>query len=343
VLSAIRLRQSTTRRVTRSLHVPVAFIRAQGGVSLAVKCAPTTIARGDRGACDVDVQNNTLAPADVTSTTRLSRELRVTGVNGATQRGRQRVTASATLTGREPSTPTIAPGASPAGFLDLGLFGITPTPLGDEEVLDFTTPSFVYGDGTASAISVSSNGWLAVGGTTAGATFEPQVMPDPAEPNNTLAPFWTDLDGTNAPGLLVGTLTDGPNSWLVVQWDTAVFGAAATDPPVRTQAWIGLNGTQDISFAYDPGNLPAGTPAGGNFIVGAENEDGSRGSNLGLNVAPAEDLVVTSTAGTPGGVLHYRVGYRGHDRGDGTVTTLVDTPSVRGTTADVQHVTVRRH
>ena len=45
-----------------------------GGVSLAVACAPTSIAKGDRGACDVDVQNNTLAPADVTSTTRLSDE-----------------------------------------------------------------------------------------------------------------------------------------------------------------------------------------------------------------------------------------------------------------------------
>ncbi len=342
VLTSIGLRQTTSRRVARSLHVPVAFIRAQGGVSLAVECAPTSIARGGRGACDVDVQNNTLAPADVTATTRLSRQLRVTGVNGATQHGRQRVTATATLAGREPSTPTVAPGAPPAGFLDLSLFGIPAIPFGDEDVADFTTPAFVYGDATATAISVSSNGWLAVGGTTAGATFTPQLMPDPAEPNNTLAPFWTDLDATNARGLLVGTLTDGSLSWLVVQWDSAVFGAAPTDPLVQMQAWIGLNGTQDISFTYDPANLPAGTPLGGDLIVGAENDDGSRGSNLGLNVTPTQDLVVTSTAGTPGEVLHYRVGYRGEAPGDATITTLVDSPSVRGTTADVQHITVRR-
>jgi hypothetical protein len=210
-------------------------------------------------------------------------------------------------------------------------------------VVDFTgLPPFVYGDGTATAISVSSNGWLAVGGTTAGATFIPQVTPDPAEPNNTLAPFWTDLDGTNARGLLAATLSDGVNTWLVVQWDTAVFGAGPTDPLVQMQAWIGLNGTQDISYAYEPTNLPAGTPLGGDFIVGAENDDGSRGSNLGLNVAPTVDLVVTSTAGTPGGVLHYRVGYKGQDRGNATITTLMDTASVRGTTADVQHIAVRR-
>ena len=344
VLTSIGLRQTTTRKVARSLHVPVAFTRAQGGVSLAVTCDPTSIAKGDRGACDVDVQNNTLAPVDVTSTTRLSRQLRVTGVNGATQQGRQRVIATATLAGREPSTPNVAPGVS--GFVDLSLFGVTPTPLGDEDVLDFTgLPPFVYGDGTANAVSVSSNGWLAVGGTTAGATFTPQVMPDPAEPNNTLAPFWTDLDGTNGGrGLLAATLDDAAgNSWLVIQWDTQTFGATATDQIIQMQTWIGLNGTQDISYAYDPTNLPAGTPLGGDFITGAENDDGSRGSNLGLNVAPTEDLVVTSTAGTPGEVLHYRVGFRGQDRGNASVTTLMDSPSVRGTTADVQHITVRRH
>jgi hypothetical protein len=342
-LASIRLRQTTSRTIARSLHVPVAFNRTQGGVSLAVKCAPTSIARGEDGACDVDVQNNTLVPADVASTTRVSRQLRITGTTGATQDGFQQATASATLAGREPSMPTVAAGESPAGFLDLADFGIIPTPIGDEDVVDFGVPEFVYGDGKATAISVSSNGWLAVGGTTAGATFIPQVMPDPAEPNNTLAPFWTDLDGTNAPGLRAGTLTDGVNSWLVVQWDTAVFGATTADPPVRMQAWIGLNGTQDISFAYDPANVPVRGPLGGDLIVGAENDEGSRGSNLGLNVAPTTDIVVTSTAGVPGEVLHYQVRYRGHRSGAATVTTLMDTPSVRGTTADLQHITVRRN
>ena len=109
------------------------------------------------------------------------------------------------------------------------------------------------------------------------------------------------------------------------------------------QAWIGLNGTQDISFTYDPANLPTGTAARRRFITGAENDDGSRGSNLGLNVAPTEDLVVTSTPGTPGEVLHYRVRFKGQDHGNATVTTLMDTPAVRGTTADVQHITVTRH
>ncbi len=343
VLSSIGLRQSTTRKVAPSLHVPVAFVRAQGGVSLAVACAPASIAEKASGACDVDVQNTTLAPVDVTSTTKVSDELRITGTTGATQQGRQRVTAGATLAGREPSTPTVAPG--PSGFVDLGSAGITPIPLGDEAVVDFATPPFVYGDGTASAISVSSNGWISVGGTTAGATFTPQVMPDPAVPNNTLAPFWTDLDTTNGGrGLLAGFASDAAgNSWLVIQWDTQVFGTDASGPLVQMEVWIGLNGTQDISYAYDPGNLPVGTPLGGDLIVGAENDDGSRGSNLGLNMPPTEDLVVTSTAGTPGGSLHYQVRFRGHDHGDATVTTLMDTPAVRGTTADVHHITVTRH
>jgi hypothetical protein len=42
-------------------------------------------------------------------------------------------------------------------------------------------------------------------------------------------------------------------------------------------------------------------------------------------------------------VLHYQVRYRGQRTGNATATTLMDTPSVRGTTADVQHITVRRN
>jgi hypothetical protein len=61
-----------------------------------------------------------------------------------------------------------------------------------------------------------------------------------------------------------------------------------------------------------------------------------------VDVAPSVDLAVTSTPGTPGGVLHYQVRFRGTERGNATVTTLMDTPAVRGTTADVKHITVRR-
>ena len=49
-------------------------------------------------------------------------------------------------------------------------------------MIDFDTPPFVYGDNTADHISVSGNGWIAVGGTTADASFLAQDLPDPKTP-----------------------------------------------------------------------------------------------------------------------------------------------------------------
>lgn len=55
------------------------------------------------------------------------------------------------------------------------------------------------------------------------------------------------------------------NNWLVIEWRLNVFGTSS----LRVfQAWIGLNGVEDNTFAYDPGNLPAPTPAGINFPRG---------------------------------------------------------------------------
>jgi len=60
-----------------------------------------------------------------------------------------------------------------------------------------------------------------------------------------LAPFWTDLDGTGAPGVYVVALTDGVNTWTVVEWRVNVFG---TTSPRVFQVWIGVNGVEDISY-----------------------------------------------------------------------------------------------
>jgi hypothetical protein len=164
----------------------------------------------------------------------------------------------------------------------------------------------------------------------------PQTFPDPARPNNVMAPFWTDLDGTGAAGIFIATLTDGTDTWIVVEWRLNVFG---TGSQRVFQSWIGVNGTEDITFAYDPGNLPA-DPAGQPFNVGAENVDGSAGDQIaGL---PTGDLRVTSAPGAPGGSLAYSFNLIGVCRGGGTVRTDMTTPLVPGTTTDVDTITVTR-
>lgn len=137
---------------------------------------------------------------------------------------------------------------------------------------------------------MTSNGYLVVGGADR-SQGDVQFIPalgNTDRPNGVLAPFWTDLDGTDAPGIFADTLRDGVDNWLVVEWRLNVFGTTS----LRTfQVWIGLNGIEDITYAYDPAKLP-GNPFGFEFVVGAENLDGTSAASIAD--LPIEDLRVTS-------------------------------------------------
>ncbi|GAA2847840.1 S8 family serine peptidase [Streptosporangium fragile] len=324
---------------SRHLHLPVAFFRKEGAVPVEQTCTPDTIAR-DTGesTCTVSVQNNTLEDAEVTAVSTLDARLRLNSVTGATKVGSQIATVKTTLAARQPDKPGIAPGTGPAPYLPLDSFGIAPTPIGDEQALNFTVPAFQYAGRTYTRIGVVSNGYTVAGGTSGSADIQvtPQSLPDPAAPNNVLAPYWTDLDGTGAPGVFVGTLTDGVNDWLVVEWRLNIYGT--TDTKVFQQ-WIGLNGTEDITYTYDPANLPGTTPEGYGLTVGAENAEGTAGGQI--DGPPTQDLRVSSTPGAPGGSLTYTLKVKGVTPGTGTITTGTSTPQVKGVTIEVDKITVQ--
>lgn len=324
---------------SRALHLPVAFFRQEGIVPVDQTCAPATIPRNTgESTCTVTVQNNSLQNAEVTALSTLDARLRLNSVTGATKVGSQIATAKATLAARQPDEPTIAPGAGPAGYLPLDAFGITPQAIGDEQALNFTVPAFTFAGKTYTRIGVTSNGYSVAGGTSGAddIAFMPQSLPDPARPNGVLASYWTDLDGTGAPGIFAGTLTDGVNDWLVIEWRVNLFGT--TDTKVFQQ-WIGLNGVEDISYAYDPANLPGSPPASAGLTVGAENDEGTAGGQI--TGPPTEDLVVKSTPGAPGGSLTYSMKIRGAGAGTGKVTTATSTPQVKGITVEVDKITVQ--
>jgi hypothetical protein len=113
-----------------------------------------------------------------------------------------------------------------------------------------------------------------------------------------LAPFWTDLDASNYGEVRIGVLTDGINSWLVVDWDgIAEFGTSTRS---SFEIWIGVNGVEDITYAY--GDIH-GASAVGQLNVGAENKFGNRGQSYYFNGAGTlpslgQDLRVTSTLGS---------------------------------------------
>jgi subtilisin family serine protease len=320
----------------RDLHLPVAFFKRQSVVTLAQSCDPSTIKRNiETSTCGVTVQNNSLSSAEVNTVSTTSPNLPVTEVSGATKVDDHKVTATATLAGRQPDAPQIAPGEL-FGYIPLDSFGITPIAVGDEEALNFNVPAFSFAGQTFTQLGVVSDGYVVAGGATGqDINFVPQTFPDPARPNGVLAPFWTDLDGTGAPGIFIAILSDGVNDWIVVESRLNVFG---TTSQRVFQAWIGVNGTEDITFAYDPVNLPA--DPGFPFNVGAENAEGSAGDQIA--VLPTEDLRVTSTPGAPGGLLTYSFDVKGVMAGVGTVRTDLTTPLVRGTTTDVDTINVTR-
>lgn len=172
-------------------------------------------------------------------------------------------------------TITIAPGASPAGYLPLSSFGITPlSGLGDEAIVTFNTPSFVYAGQSWSRLGVVSNGYVVVGGgTDADVAWINTALPDPAAPKNILAPFWTDLDPSVGGGVRIGVLTDGTHSWLVVDWG-GVPNWVSSNETNSFQIWIGINGFEDIAFVY--GDV---TDGGSGFLtVGANDVTGLVGA-----------------------------------------------------------------
>jgi hypothetical protein len=294
-----------------------------------------------RSTCTVSAHNPTLTPAVVDFVSETSTNMRVQSATGAEVHGPRKVKASTTIAPRQPDAPTIAPG-SLFGYIPLDAFGVTPIPIGDEAALNFTVPAYRFAGATYNRIGVTSNGYAVVGGTAGpdDITFLPQTLPDPARPNGVLAPFWTDLDGTGAPGIYATVLTDGVGSWIVIEWRVNVFG---TSSQRVFQTWIGINGTEDITYAYNPAALPAAPPPGYGLTVGVENVEGNRGSQTAPTfpgTAPTGDLRVTSTPGAPGGTFTYSFEVRGIALGTGTVRTELTTPLVRGTTIDVDAIQI---
>lgn len=318
-----------------ALHLPVGFFNKQGDVSLASLCSPATVAVKATTTCTVTAQNNSTGDAAVVSRSSVTDGLKITSATGAlvSPRGRSASAGPVILAAPKDAIPAIAAGVTPAGgYLGLETLGLAPTPIGDEENINFTVPPYVYGGKTYTAVGVDSNGYISVGGTSDAAdiSFLPQTFPNPAKPNGILAPYWTDLDGTGAPGVRAGTVTDGTSTWVVVQWNIHVFGDASAAGTRAMQVWISTGGTQDISYAYDASTIGDAAPGQSGLTVGAENVTGSAGAQI--SGPPAGSYVVSSTPGRPGGKLTYSLNIAGRDRGTETLTSTLDSDVVAGTT-----------
>ena len=302
-IGATRMARVTFTRGSESLTFPITLVRGEAVAATTKVCDPASFPKGDTTTCTISVTNNAFEEATVMVVDNLPPQLALVdgSIVGGVKRGNG-VAFTGTLFPAEPPTPSVVDGTgtTPAGYLPLSLFGVAPIGgIGDETIANFNTPPFVYAGETFTSIGIVSNGYGVVGGGTgADVDFINQDLPDPALPNNVLAPFWTDLNPAAGGALRAASLTDGVNSWIVLDWEGVPEFSNGT--PANFQIWIGVNGTEDISYTYGD----VGDGDGGFLTVGAENAFGNRGNNWFLDGEPAGNLPVAGTelrvVGVPG-------------------------------------------
>jgi subtilisin family serine protease len=289
-----------------TLRFPITIVREQPVVTLEKTCDPAVLAVGDTTDCTITIENTSFGEATVSLFDKAPPGLPMIpgSVVGADQRGAGALSFEGTLYGAAPPEVTVVDGTGTTpggGYLPLSLFGIAPLGgIGDETIVNFNTYPFVYAGETYSQIGMVSNGYAVVGGGDgADINYINQVLPDPARPNNVLAPFWTDLNPAFGGELRAAYLTGGGMTWLVLEWEDV---RCYTDIELNSfQIWIGVNGVEDISFTYGP----VGDGDIGYLTVGAENEYGNSGQNwyadgVGTPVSVGDEIRVVSVPGTPG-------------------------------------------
>jgi len=292
----------------RTLHIPITFIRKEPAVTLSKTCTPVSVAKGSNTNCTITFQNTTLNNATVNVTDNLPQQLNLVAgsVIGGSPSGNG-VVFNGTLAGSQPPNVSIGVGPSVAGYLPLSLFGVGPIAgVGDDTISNFNVPAFTYAGETFSSLGVSSNGYLVIGGGSGpDNSLNNQNFPNPTRPNNVLAAFWTDLNPPAAGTVSIATLTDGSDTWIVVDW-AGVREFSTASNLHSFEIWIGINSdanpAADISYAYGPN---AGSGDLGFMSTGAENRFGNSGGNYyynGVGTLPSNgtELVVTSVPGAPG-------------------------------------------
>ncbi len=171
---------------------------------------------------------------------------------------------------------------------------------------NFNVPAFSWGHETYTRIGIVSDGYIVIGGGTGpDVDFNPTAFPNPARPNNVIAPLWTDLNpGAGVPCASTSELrrSGGPNDcWIVDRLRPgAVLRLRGAHAVVRDHG-IGVNGdahpAEDVSYVYGNTGQPGGAPA---MNAGAENRDGTSGVNAAVQ-GPDDGWAIVTGSPTAGG------------------------------------------
>jgi len=330
------------KKGSTAVVLPIAINKVDSsGVGFSHSCDATTIDRGASAHCLVSAQNLVGSPATtvVTVAGPTNGKLGIqnpAGAPGIVPSGNGFTWTGSLSPALAPPVLSITPGGSPAGYLPLSAFGIGPIAgTGDETITNFNVPAFKYGAETYTRIGLVSDGYVVIGGgTSPDINYIPQVFPNPARPNNVVAPLWTDLNPAAGGAMRIATLTDGVDTWLVADWeDVVVYG---TSDPQSFQVWIQLGDTEGVWMTYG-GLTPPYAPDGAN--AGAENRDGTSGQNI--TPTAGSDWTVALSGPIPGGSV--ALTYDAFGRNTGTfISTASMTSSVAvGTNIKAVSITVK--
>ena len=285
------------------LHFPVTIVRQQPAILLDKVCDPAQLSLGDTTDCTITVGNTSYDRAQVVVEDQLPEGLTLIrdSLVGAHTKGKNGLAFTGWLEGATPGL-RIDDTAPLYGYLPLADFGIAPVPPPsnpDDGAYLISGLDFVYQNVNYTDAIWSVNGTLEIG-TASGvaASAANGLMPDPATPNNLLAPWWTDLDLSAAGNWYLGLLTDGVNDYDIFEWeDVPRFGDPAST--ASFQIWL-MRGTNLAWFTYGGfvGDVSDGT-------VGAENADGTIGDTYyfgegGVGIVPTGDLHVDQNSGAAG-------------------------------------------
>ncbi len=334
----------TPRKGGNVVVVPVAVNVGEASLSLAQSCEPTEIRAGKTSTCTVTASSS--LPVDVQATIDVvaSPILHVTKVTAPAKKRALGATWTGTLAAALPPKIDAIDEVDPAdtvsgGYLPLSAFGIAPVAgFGDESIVNFTVPSFVYGGEVYDRIGVVSNGYVVIGGGTAGdVEYEPPAsFPDPATPNNVIAPFWTDLNPADGGGIRVGTLTDdGGTQYLVVDWEDihAWSGGGGNS----FQVWIQLGATESSWMTYG-GALTPDSASGS--LTGAENRDGTSGVSV-ADVDTDAAYVLRTSPPTAGGVVTFDYTVKGLLRGTWSTAATLRSDAIDTVPIEVTKIRVK--
>ena len=318
------------------IFIPVAFIKTQGEVTLSNTCTPASIVTGATTACSVTAENlsPSAANVDLAVTSPDDPDLAIQNVSAPGVAGGTGFTFSGSLGGSvAPTIDSIDPGGSPAGFLPLSDLGVPPLAgVGDETITNLGVSNFEYGSETYGTVGMVSDGYAVIGGgDSSDVNFAPQTLPDPARPNNVVAPFWTDLNPEFGGTMSAAEVSDGTTDWVVLEWKNVSF--FSTTDTASFQIWLQQGGTESVTFAYGADAPSFGDP-GSALTVGAENRSGSSGVEISPAALPNTDWTVVTSPPAAGGSVTITYDALGNVAGDHPLVAKLTSDATAGTTIE---------